>query len=150
MSLSLSSIHLIMLFRMACFSGHSSVCVFFKQTSLFLFSIEICAINFRFSTFLVYQTESVLADICSSVLITLQKCFKPKLMLFFLLSIQQQQKKQLLDYLNGWVCFWTSIVVIGLLTAIIGDLSSHLGCSVGLKDTITAIAFVALGTSIPG
>ena len=71
-------------------------------------------------------------------------------MLFFLLSIQQQQKKQLLDYLNGWVCFWTSIVVIGLLTAIIGDLSSHLGCSVGLKDTITAIAFVALGTSIPG
>ena len=54
------------------------------------------------------------------------------------------------DYLNGWVCFWTSIVVIGLLTAIIGDLSSHLGCSVGLKDTITAIAFVALGTSIPG
>lgn len=52
--------------------------------------------------------------------------------------------------LNGWLCFWTSIVVIGLLTAIIGDLSSHLGCSVGLKDTITAIAFVALGTSIPG
>ena len=40
--------------------------------------------------------------------------------------------------------------MIGVLTAIIGDLSSHLGCSVGLKDTITAIAFVALGTSIPG
>ena len=40
--------------------------------------------------------------------------------------------------------------MIGLLTAVIGDLSSHLGCTVGLKDTVTAIAFVALGTSIPG
>jgi len=43
-----------------------------------------------------------------------------------------------------------SITLIGVLTALIGDFSSHLGCTVGLKDTVTAIAFVALGTSIPG
>jgi len=42
-----------------------------------------------------------------------------------------------------------SILGIGALTALIGDLSSHLGCSIGLKDSVTAIAFVALGTSIP-
>ncbi|RWS23003.1 sodium/calcium exchanger 3-like protein, partial [Leptotrombidium deliense] len=53
------------------------------------------------------------------------------------------------DYLDGWVCFVVSIIGIGLLTAVIGDLASHLGCTVGLKDTVTAIAFVALGTSVP-
>jgi hypothetical protein len=36
------------------------------------------------------------------------------------------------------------------MTAIIGDLAAHMGCSIGLKDTVTAIVFVALGTSIPG
>lgn len=54
------------------------------------------------------------------------------------------------DYLNGWVCFVISIIWIGILTALIGDLASHLGCTIGLKDTITAIALVALGTSVPG
>jgi len=50
---------------------------------------------------------------------------------------------------NGYVAFVVSILAIGVLTAVIGDLASHLGCSVGLKDSVTAIAFVALGTSIP-
>ena len=36
------------------------------------------------------------------------------------------------------------------MTALIGDLAAHMGCSIGLKDTVTAIVFVALGTSIPG
>ncbi|OXA59197.1 Sodium/calcium exchanger 2 [Folsomia candida] len=53
------------------------------------------------------------------------------------------------DILGGYVAFVVSILVIGVLTAFIGDLASHLGCSVGLKDSVTAIAFVALGTSIP-
>jgi len=43
-----------------------------------------------------------------------------------------------------------SILGIGCLTALIGDMASHLGCTVGLKDAVTAIAFVALGTSVPG
>ncbi|XP_062274811.1 sodium/calcium exchanger 2b isoform X2 [Scomber scombrus] len=50
---------------------------------------------------------------------------------------------------NGWACFLVSISVIGLLTAFIGDLASHFGCTVGLRDTVTAVVFVALGTSIP-
>ena len=54
------------------------------------------------------------------------------------------------EYLNGYPTFVLSIMGIGLLTAFIGDLASHLGCTVNLKDTITAIAFVALGTSVPG
>ncbi|XP_061574820.1 sodium/calcium exchanger 2-like [Cololabis saira] len=53
------------------------------------------------------------------------------------------------EYWNGWACFVVSISVIGLLTAVIGDLASHFGCTVGLRDTVTAVVFVALGTSIP-
>ncbi|CAG6008001.1 unnamed protein product [Menidia menidia] len=53
------------------------------------------------------------------------------------------------EYWNGWACFIVSISVIGLLTAVIGDLASHFGCTVGLRDTVTAVVFVALGTSIP-
>ncbi|XP_038140796.1 sodium/calcium exchanger 2b [Cyprinodon tularosa] len=53
------------------------------------------------------------------------------------------------EYWNGWACFIVSISVIGFLTAIIGDLASHFGCTVGLRDTVTAVVFVALGTSIP-
>ncbi|XP_037620136.1 sodium/calcium exchanger 1-like isoform X2 [Sebastes umbrosus] len=53
------------------------------------------------------------------------------------------------DYLNGWACFVVSISVIGMLTAVIGDLASHFGCTVGLKDSVTAVVFVALGTSVP-
>ncbi|XP_071369193.1 sodium/calcium exchanger 1-like isoform X15 [Centroberyx affinis] len=53
------------------------------------------------------------------------------------------------DYWNGWACFVVSISVIGLLTALIGDLASHFGCTVGLKDAVTAVVFVALGTSVP-
>jgi Ca2+/Na+ antiporter len=39
--------------------------------------------------------------------------------------------------------------VIGLLTAVVSDLATIFGCIVGLKDTVTAIVFVALGTSMP-
>ncbi|XP_075452504.1 sodium/calcium exchanger 1 isoform X3 [Ascaphus truei] len=53
------------------------------------------------------------------------------------------------DYWNGWACFIVSITMIGLLTAFIGDLASHFGCTIGLKDSVTAVVFVALGTSVP-
>ncbi|KAM9355808.1 sodium/calcium exchanger 3 isoform 1-T1 [Pholidichthys leucotaenia] len=53
------------------------------------------------------------------------------------------------DYMNGWACFIISIIIIGLLTAVIGDLASHFGCTIGLKDSVTAVVFVALGTSVP-
>ncbi|XP_056303070.1 solute carrier family 8 member 4a [Danio aesculapii] len=53
------------------------------------------------------------------------------------------------EYWNGWACFIVSITLIGVLTAVTGDLASHFGCTVGLKDTVTAVVFVALGTSVP-
>ncbi|XGW04669.1 hypothetical protein V3C99_015670 [Haemonchus contortus] len=53
------------------------------------------------------------------------------------------------DYYNGWLCFFFAIVMIGLLTAVIGDLASHFGCTVGMKDAVTAISLVAMGTSVP-
>ncbi|XP_076305676.1 sodium/calcium exchanger 3-like isoform X2 [Tachypleus tridentatus] len=52
-------------------------------------------------------------------------------------------------FLGGWLTFFVSLGVIGVLTAIVGDLASIFGCLVGLKDTVTAITFVALGTSLP-
>jgi len=50
---------------------------------------------------------------------------------------------------GGWLCFFCSLTVIGILTAIVGDAAAIFGCLVGLKDSITAITFVALGTSLP-
>merc|ERR1719187_1084621 len=53
------------------------------------------------------------------------------------------------DVISGYPTFVISILGIGGCTAIIGDVASHLGCSIHLKDSVTAIAFVALGTSVP-
>ncbi|ELU04186.1 hypothetical protein CAPTEDRAFT_128764 [Capitella teleta] len=53
------------------------------------------------------------------------------------------------DYWGGWLCFTFSIIGIGLLTAFIGDLAGSFGCTIGMKDSVTAISFVALGTSLP-
>ncbi|XP_036167299.1 sodium/calcium exchanger 3 isoform X3 [Myotis myotis] len=53
------------------------------------------------------------------------------------------------EYCSGWACFFVSILIIGVLTAIIGDLASHFGCTIGLKDSVTAVVFVAFGTSVP-
>uniref|UniRef100_A0A8C5W442 Solute carrier family 8 member A3 n=1 Tax=Microcebus murinus TaxID=30608 RepID=A0A8C5W442_MICMU len=54
------------------------------------------------------------------------------------------------EYCHGWACFVVSILIIGMLTAVIGDLASHFGCTIGLKDSVTAVVFVAFGTSVPG
>jgi solute carrier family 8 (sodium/calcium exchanger) len=53
------------------------------------------------------------------------------------------------DYGDGWVCFCVALVFIGGVTAIIGDMAALLGCTMDVPDSITAITFVALGTSLP-
>lgn len=53
------------------------------------------------------------------------------------------------DYCGGWVCFCFSLIFIGLVTAIIGDVAAIFGCCLGIKAMGTAITFVALGTSLP-
>merc|ERR1719483_1802757 len=50
---------------------------------------------------------------------------------------------------SGYPTFVISIIMIGLCTAVIGDVAGHLGCFINLKDCVNAIAFVALGTSVP-
>lgn len=53
------------------------------------------------------------------------------------------------DYCGGWLSFVCSLLMIALVTAIIGDMAALLGCVLGLPDEVTAITFVALGTSLP-
>jgi len=50
---------------------------------------------------------------------------------------------------DGYPTFVISIFFIGACTAVIGDVAGHLGCFIYLKDCVNAIAFVALGTSVP-
>ncbi|XP_060076839.1 sodium/calcium exchanger 3-like [Ylistrum balloti] len=50
---------------------------------------------------------------------------------------------------GGWFCFVVSLIMIGILTAFIGDLATIFGCLIGLDDSVVAITFVALGTSLP-
>jgi solute carrier family 8 (sodium/calcium exchanger) len=52
-------------------------------------------------------------------------------------------------YLSGTLTFFFSLGMITLVTILIGDFASLFGCGLGLKDAITAITFVALGTSLP-
>ena len=50
---------------------------------------------------------------------------------------------------GGWLAFFVALGMIGVVTAIVGDLASIFGCLIGLKGSVTAITFVALGTSLP-
>jgi len=52
-------------------------------------------------------------------------------------------------YKDGWVTFFVALGFIGILTAFVADIAGIFGCLLGLKDAITAITFVALGTSLP-
>jgi len=53
------------------------------------------------------------------------------------------------NYWGGKGCFVISLTFIGLVTAIVGEVASLLGCVLGIKESITAITLVALGTSLP-
>merc|ERR1719329_638599 len=50
---------------------------------------------------------------------------------------------------GGWVAFIAALAMIGLVTAIVGDMAGQLGCVMSIPDDITAITLVALGTSLP-
>ena len=53
------------------------------------------------------------------------------------------------DYAGGWACFVVALIYIGAVTVMISDLANLFGCVLGLENEITAITFVALGTSLP-
>lgn len=50
---------------------------------------------------------------------------------------------------GGWGAFGVALGYIGLMTVLVGDLCALFGCMLGLKAEVTAITFVALGTSMP-
>lgn len=50
---------------------------------------------------------------------------------------------------GGWLCFFLALFFVGLLTKLVGDTASSFGEALGIDPTITAITFVALGTSLP-
>ena len=50
---------------------------------------------------------------------------------------------------GGIPCFIVAICFIGALTAVVGEIAGVMGCVMGLKPGVTAITFVAIGTSLP-
>lgn len=50
---------------------------------------------------------------------------------------------------GGKAAFVIALMYIGLVTAIVGEFASLLGCVLSIDDAITAITLVALGTSLP-
>lgn len=50
---------------------------------------------------------------------------------------------------KGWPCFFAALTCIGGVTAVVGQVATLMGCAMGLKPGITAITFVAIGTSLP-
>lgn len=53
------------------------------------------------------------------------------------------------NYWGGKGCFFISLLYIGLVTLVIGEIATVLGCVLDIKESVTAITFVALGTSLP-
>ncbi|CAL8118044.1 unnamed protein product [Orchesella dallaii] len=51
--------------------------------------------------------------------------------------------------LGGWPCFVLTLFVIGILTALVGDMATIFGYCLSLDPVTTAITVVALGTSLP-
>jgi len=50
---------------------------------------------------------------------------------------------------GGWACFIVAIAMIGGITAVVGEVAALMGCVMGLKPGVTAVTFVAIGTSLP-
>lgn len=52
-------------------------------------------------------------------------------------------------YGGGWACFICALIMIGMITFIVGEFAGLFGCVLGIPPPITAITFVAFGTSLP-
>jgi len=51
--------------------------------------------------------------------------------------------------MGGWPCFAFALLGIGWQVILINEFASQMGCQMYIKKTVTAITFVALGTSLP-
>lgn len=52
-------------------------------------------------------------------------------------------------FCSGYPAFVVSLIFIGILTAIVEQVASLLGCVWGIKRAVSGITLVALGTSLP-
>eukprot|EP00929_Paragymnodinium_shiwhaense_P020010 TRINITY_DN13475_c0_g1_i1.p1 TRINITY_DN13475_c0_g1~~TRINITY_DN13475_c0_g1_i1.p1 ORF type:complete len:1170 (+),score=226.04 TRINITY_DN13475_c0_g1_i1:142-3510(+) len=52
-------------------------------------------------------------------------------------------------FCGGWLCFFLSLAWVAVVTAVVADLAELFGCVLSVPDTVTAVSFVALGTSMP-
>jgi solute carrier family 8 (sodium/calcium exchanger) len=50
---------------------------------------------------------------------------------------------------GGFPCFFGALFMIGVQVILISDFATLMGCQMSLKPEVTAITFVALGTSLP-
>lgn len=52
-------------------------------------------------------------------------------------------------YKGGVPTFLVSLAFIGIVTYVVGEFADLFGCVLNIKPSVTAITFVALGTSLP-
>jgi solute carrier family 8 (sodium/calcium exchanger) len=50
---------------------------------------------------------------------------------------------------GGVPAFAVALAFIGIVTMLVGEVATILGCAIGLKASVTAITLVAMGTSLP-
>ena len=50
---------------------------------------------------------------------------------------------------GGWAAFIVALLLIGVVTTIVGEVATVLGCVINLKPAVTGITIVAMGTSLP-
>ena len=51
--------------------------------------------------------------------------------------------------LHGWVSYFFLLGVMVVISALIGDCATIFGCTIGLKDTVTAVTLIPFGTGLP-
>lgn len=53
------------------------------------------------------------------------------------------------EYGAGAPALFVALAFIGVVTMLVGEVATILGCAIGLKASVTAITLVAMGTSLP-
>ena len=53
------------------------------------------------------------------------------------------------EYGAGAPALFVALAFIGIVTMLVGEVATILGCAIGLKASVTAITLVAMGTSLP-
>ena len=50
---------------------------------------------------------------------------------------------------HGWVAYLSLLALMALVSVLIGDTATYLGCTIGIKDSVTAITLIAFGMGLP-